>query len=338
MAGDLDFYFYVMRAYGYPAHSRIHWSHNHAEVWTRRLPLRSRALCTGTFDCLPVELMHEILSCFDFRTLGKLRLVNYGFKHFVDSLVPYKYTLEHAQPSLRALVKSGSISSFNVTELYAILTSDSCALCGGFGPFFSPLTRERCCLSCAVVGHHHSPPDRLRVFDLDEAKRHLGLTDKDLKGIPTMLSAPRPLNHSLPIPGSLRRVVTASKVWEIALAKHGSDNGHFGPFASNLLADKSIMPSPDLLQAYDSLLWNDDKYDRVHVTIGFPTMNWEEGAAGLGEWCLSCLYAHLLRCLKDSPVSQFTIQAHKAYRPEAEILQHLDECSEKRPWNRPWKE
>ena len=94
---------------------------------------------------LPVEIITTILKHLDLRTLGRIRQINRGLAHAVDTETPYQTLLARVPDTLQALADTKTIQYFSISHLDSAIRSPLCALCGAVGTlFYIPLATRIC--------------------------------------------------------------------------------------------------------------------------------------------------------------------------------------------------
>lgn len=108
----------------------------------------SPVMGVGDLDYLPLELMTMVLKNLDILSYFRFRRVNRYAR--ILSTAPHEYQLvaKYAVEELRALLRSGCARSLTIVDLYHLLITESCALCGKFGSALFLLTAKRYCYSC----------------------------------------------------------------------------------------------------------------------------------------------------------------------------------------------
>ena len=97
-------------------------------------PILSASMPVG-LDLLPIEMLCAVLQFSDLHTLSMLRLVNQRTKIVVEGFIPYKLIIIHAPYIIDVLTRTGVASHFTAVQVFDVLCSDSCAICGRFGAF-----------------------------------------------------------------------------------------------------------------------------------------------------------------------------------------------------------
>lgn len=102
----------------------------------------------GGMERLPVELTTEICQYLDIQSCLRLRQVNRLAREVVSSLPGYQAVATHGMDTLHAALRTGVATRLNISDLYNVLCTMECAICGAFGGFIYLPTVTRCCFSC----------------------------------------------------------------------------------------------------------------------------------------------------------------------------------------------
>ncbi|KAI1288721.1 hypothetical protein F5Y03DRAFT_379455 [Xylaria venustula] len=105
----------------------------------------------GILGRLPAELMFMILHELDIRSFFHFRQVNRQARNISNSLHEYELVSRHGLEGLRGLLRAQLAPFFTITDLYrALITTNRCSTCGGFGGHLFLFTVERCCFDCLL--------------------------------------------------------------------------------------------------------------------------------------------------------------------------------------------
>jgi hypothetical protein len=132
-----------------------------------RLPPRTNL---GVLDALPPELLQEILSQLDLRTLTDFRRINRRAIELVNSLPQYKAINTHALNALRGILSIETGRWITCRTLYEKLCTPGCEQCGDFGGYLYLLTCKRVCFLCLSQDRRYLPLSPRRAswkFGLD---------------------------------------------------------------------------------------------------------------------------------------------------------------------------
>lgn len=134
----------------------------------------SPAAGLGDLDYLPEELLIMVIKNLDILTYFRFRRVNRYAR--ILSTVPREYQLvaKYGVEGLRALLRSDCARRFNIMDLYHLLITDTCGLCGNFGGFLFLLTATRCCFTCLQES------SKLRVISTTDFARRAGISTHQL--------------------------------------------------------------------------------------------------------------------------------------------------------------
>lgn len=138
----------------------------------------------GRLDCLPLELLHQILQQLDVLSLYRLATVSHRGRNVVHSLTAFRDLNTYGYPALVALGMTELLHVHSLQALHSVLTSDPCVSCGDFGPFLFLPTCERCCYWC--LKEHRS----LWLITTAQAKKIFSLRVKHLREVPVIHTVP----------------------------------------------------------------------------------------------------------------------------------------------------
>lgn len=218
----------------------------------------------GDLDCLPAELMTMVLKNLDILSYFRFRRVNRYARILSTSPREYQLVAKYGVEGLRALLRSDCARRFTIMDLYRLLTTPSCALCGKFGGFLFLLTATRCCFTCL-----HSSPSLSVISTTVFARK---------AGIPT---------HKLSVSyGSTLRTVS----------------GHYSILGTRARRPKKLILKAEAIAALDSqgvlkeysignLLRQDEKYEQRFM--GATSFPWYDTSNGKVEYGISCKGCHV---------------------------------------------
>ncbi|KAF8799811.1 hypothetical protein BYT27DRAFT_7119324 [Phlegmacium glaucopus] len=207
---------------------------------------------SGALDLLPIEMLSAVLQFSDLHTISTLRLVNRRTKGVVDGFIPYNLIVTHAPHVLDVLTLTGVASHFTAVQVFDVLCSDSCAICGGFGGFLWIPDCIRCCIPCMRESH------KLMPMTERDAKAAFGLSQKALSKVPIV--------HTLPGIYTLAQVAYDRRV--------ARRNATRSCFDSNREINNTI-----------------DDVSRFLVTTRLPYFNSESRSTETGLSCKGCQVA-----------------------------------------------
>lgn len=191
---------------------------------TRTLTSSSR----GTLDTLTIELLHIILSLVDFQSLSRFTRVCHQAKTTVESLPSYHAMMKHASTALVALSRTELITFHTAATVHAALLSDKCLSCQKYGAFLFLPTCERCCHECLIT------QGSLRVITIRKARTYFGVSRKNLRQIPTMLSMAMTSYVTYQTHPTRLRLVSVKQARKLGISVHGSQEAMEGVGVSKL--------------------------------------------------------------------------------------------------------
>ena len=135
-------------------------------------------------DAFSIDLINEILQYSDLSTISMFSLLNRQARIIAYESLPYKHLLLHAPHAPVALIRTGVGSHFIVQEVFHVLCSPDCRICGNFGAFLWMPACIRCCFVCL-----RKTPELLPMSE-SHAKAVFGLTKKALAKVPIVVTIP----------------------------------------------------------------------------------------------------------------------------------------------------
>ncbi|CRL27481.1 Cyclin-like F-box [Penicillium camemberti] len=241
----------------------------------------------GNLQSLPLEIIYKICYLLDIRSLFNFRHVSRRAQQIVRGTRGYELVITHALEALCVTVRTNIAPWFTLTDLFTVLCTRDCHLCGSFGGFlFLPLF-TRCCFSCI---REDSLPSILLYSIVKKRVK--------MSSVPTV--------KSLPGAYSMEEIVRKRRV-QIAATE----------FVSRL----SLYKEDEITQATPrgrALLC-------YMVTTSLPYLDTESGGIQNGICCGGCQIA-LERDLASSRVkSNACVLRDKVYSYD-EFTQHFREC------------
>jgi len=109
---------------------------------------RTSNLGLGSFDRLPLGLLHYTLFHLDMHSLFKFRQTNLRLRQIVDSLKQYQMVVSLGLNLLCALLRTQPAIGISLLDFYNALCTKACIFCGEFSGFISLLTWKRYCFKC----------------------------------------------------------------------------------------------------------------------------------------------------------------------------------------------
>jgi hypothetical protein len=266
----------------------IHNEHNRSTHNINHYPILSASV---GLDLLPIEMLCAVLRFSDLHTLSVLRLVNRRTKAVVEEFIPYKLIIVHAPYVLDALTRTEVASHFTAVQVFDVLCSDSCAICGGFGAFLWIPGCIRCCIPCVRESQELMPMTRR------DAKAAFGLSEKALSKIPIVHTLPGIYGFSPTAVIHRRRwLLSRGAAREIAVEVHGGEEGLISYINSNTSRakaayDQRVVKRNAARSAYDSKGERNitiDNISRFLVTTRHPYFNSELRSTQTGFSCKGC--------------------------------------------------
>ncbi|KAJ5929337.1 hypothetical protein N7454_007185 [Penicillium verhagenii] len=136
----------------------------------------------GALERLPLEIVFDIISLLDIRSVFELRHVNHRAEQIVAKSSGYEVSVKYAIETLHVMLKTKAASFVTLSSFAELLCTKNCYLCGHFGSFLFLPTFKRCCFRCIDMGHL----PRLRKISKTHLKRRNPWTDA---GCPDILKS-----------------------------------------------------------------------------------------------------------------------------------------------------
>lgn len=306
------------------------------------LQAQDRPSSFGGLDRLPVELLHEVLGHLDVQSLTRLSRTCYQANAILGINSSYQHLLSHAADALVALSRTKLIHRYSLSQLDAVLQSQRCETCPGYGAFLFFPTCERCCWQCLQFRK-----ERL-VVPPGVACKALGLTAEEVQQLPLMTSIPgRYGTRQLLVDKPINLVAVAHSM-ELAISFYESAE-HLREALSQQDITGTAAYTARFLQR---LLWVDDYFDTILVpdrgsslvgryfglaSIRFPSLTRPDHIE-YGHWCRGCEWvydrrdqlpadavAHMVVLADPDPDRVLLRMARTAYSTIG-FLEHIQHC------------
>ncbi|KAK7923664.1 hypothetical protein PG985_007735 [Apiospora marii] len=148
----------------------------------------------GDLDRLPREIVAMILPHLDVLSYFRFRQLNRLARQLCTELVKeYQVIVTHGLQGLRGLLCGNLDHRFTILDLYRVLTTRDCVLCGAFGGFMYLPSALRCCYPCITTA------DELLVLDSAVFYEQAGVSLADAQPIlvgSTLRTVPGPYDKS----------------------------------------------------------------------------------------------------------------------------------------------
>lgn len=260
------------------------------------LQTQDRPSSLGALDSLPAELLHEVLAHLDVQSFTRLSRTCSGTNAILGSNSSWQHLLSHAAEALAALSRTQLVRRYTLSQLDAVLHSQRCETCHGYGAFLFLPTCERCCWQCLQFRK-----ERL-VVPPGVACKALDLTAEEVQELPLMSSIPgrygiRQLLVDKPI-----SLVAVAHSMELAISFYES-----AEHLRETLAEQAITgTAAHTARFLQHLLWVDDYFDTVLVpdrgsslvgryfglaSVRFPSLTRPDHIE-YGHWCRGCEWVY----------------------------------------------
>lgn len=299
---------------------------------------QSRPGSMGVFDALPFEIIYNILDHLDFRSLEKMMSINPHCKATVESLPAYRDMITHVSGTVEALMSSGVVEYFTAGQLHATLRTDRYEGCGDFGAFLFLLTCSRRCLLCIC----RDP--QLRGMAFPGAMACFGLTMREVRQLPILVSTPEIYTRRYQVAGRRLRLVSVEAARSLGIAKfEGEDNMRAfvdAAYSAKCLTFDQQMAARSAAGAHQarkprrprSLALN-TVTDWGLASTPFPSLNVRSQILQWGISCQGCRDDYLNHRMNQTPAFLDDEESRKGlmnrlerYFSNEEFLAHVKEC------------
>lgn len=229
----------------------------------------------GQLDKLPVELVVEVLSQLDLKSLLKMRSVSHYVQQVVDcSIIPYIKVIKHAPNALAAMHRTGMAAHFTLRDLAGAMYSEKCVHCGDFGPALHLLTCERVCFPCIMAF------PKLLPLSKRAARNKYGFDNKTVQALPSLRSIPGRYSVTKNVYKRRLNLVDEVAAYNAGIKYHGS-LAAMKFYGRNSVHGRWVDNPIDIQE-------NDAR--RFMTATVFPSVNRKTDIAERGMCCLSCSY------------------------------------------------
>ena len=228
----------------------------------------------GCLSCIPLELLHLILSYADLWTICSLRCTSQGLLQITESVLEYRYLQIHAPNVIRAANFIGASHLLTMNKLCTQLTSSKCLICCDFGEFLYLPTCERVCFFCLISKHCFLP------LKNEQALRQYRLNRSSLSAIPRFrvpLGLYSPYGEKVPRDVYLFDRMT---VFDAGLQVNGDEAENPG--------GKLVMNRCDPYPSWNPIDLHVANPLRFAMVVKFPWLNKSEGSVEWGLGCRAC--------------------------------------------------
>ena len=293
-------------------------------------PRRRKRSSLGKLNVFPVETMQEIIIHTNLSTVMNLRRLNMRTRAIIDSTPPFRLLAEYASGSLRTLIHTGVAYYFSVAQVFQVMCTSACIVCGKHGTYLYMPECTRCCLNCLSMAQELMPICKT------DAKLAFGLTDKKLRlqNVPIVTSLPGHYTFRLTAALQKRYLMSQRLIHEAAIAVHGGEDGLANFLAANPRANaafKKRMARP-IERSYD--YWGDtpNNIRRFMATTSFPFYDCTTRRVYDGGY--SCQGCQILLYHTDSSGDDEWFQRQNDTYTEEGFIAHFDLCA---PVQNLWK-
>ncbi|KAK6710971.1 hypothetical protein SNK05_005404 [Fusarium graminearum] len=117
---------------------------------------------TASIYKLPPEVISDIVLLLDVKSFHNFRDTSHQLRCIANGIPQYRHVAQHGFEGIKALARTGLSPHVTYDNLYRVLNTEKCTMCGEFGSLLFLPTCTRCCYNClreeselAVVENHH---------------------------------------------------------------------------------------------------------------------------------------------------------------------------------------
>ncbi|KAJ5898974.1 hypothetical protein N7495_003718 [Penicillium taxi] len=261
----------------------------------------------GNLQFLPREIVTDICSRLDIRSLMNFRHVNRCARQIARETRRYEAVVTHASKALCVALSTNVAAWFTMSDIFKALCTKNCDFCGGFGGFlFLPSfpSLMRCCFACIRR-------DRLPIL------LHFAVMKKRLRFSPGCLISPSQGFLHRPKPA----VRTLPGIY--SMTRNVRNKGFY--VIPELFLNLEYLREED----YGAVVApsNNSELIRYMVTTPFPYLDIRSGSTQNGISCCGCqVSVEKGLHLRNVPSDTFTMR-DKVYSHE-EFMEHFRGCEE----------
>lgn len=287
------------------------------------LPRRRKQSSLGKLDVLPVETIQDIIIRIDLFTVTNLRRLNTRMRAIIDSTAPFRLLAEYASGGLRTLIHVGVASYFSVAQVFQVMCTSTCIVCGQNGTYLYMPECTRCCLNCLSVAQELMPICKT------EAKLAFGLTEKTLRdqNVPVVISLPGHYTYKMTARLQKLHLMSQRLIHEVATTVHGGEDGLNNFLIDNpraYVAFKKQMAQADE-RSHDYWGYTPNNIRRYMATTSFPFYDCATRRVYDGGYsCRGCqiTFDHI----EDSSEDSEWVQRQNDTYTEEGFIAHFDLC------------
>lgn len=249
------------------------------------------AVTFGRLERLPLEVLHEICSLLDIRSLFRLRQLNRLAREVVSTVQGYRLITRHVLEALCIILRTNMASWFTLPDLLNVLQARDCPACGFFGGFIYLPSFTRCCLPClqtSVLFRLIQPEKARKKFNVS-----LGLLRKSI-----------PILKTVPGSYSMEDIPRKRRVYLLSEEKI-----------------TSVLDKPGTTEADELPVL------RYMAAASFPYLERSNGDVKYGISCAGCQIA-LEKTLYGSPAADSALELRDRAHSHEGFLEHFQSCAE----------
>lgn len=174
---------------------------------------RRFSIQAGTFDLLPVEIVHAIFENMDLFSLHLVGCTSIQMRLLVESMPAYRDLSTFAPATLAVLKRTGLIGMHNITKVHHAFLHNKCSTCNRSTLWLYLPTCERSCTRCLCN------EKCLRMVPATSGPLWFGLTQKEARHIPRLSCLPGAYEFRVRTKPLL--LLSAKHLEELAISKYG---------------------------------------------------------------------------------------------------------------------
>ncbi|KAI5839549.1 hypothetical protein DFP73DRAFT_561280 [Morchella snyderi] len=209
-----------------------------------------------------------------------MRQVNSYAKSVVEIIPAFNNTRKYAPHAFQAILLTGACTIFSIQDLFNVLITPGCHLCGAFSAQLYLPSLSRCCTNCL----DQSP--KLETIKIFLAQDVFGLTGKQIKEMTGVVNGLAGWYHDSACYGSTRctpTLVSRAMTEAAAIRFHGGRLEMERFVQNRIMKLKSRRVHTELKEVGQT---------RKRATVQFPFLNIKSGETADGIYCRGCQLKH----------------------------------------------
>ncbi|KAH0606176.1 uncharacterized protein H6S33_003837 [Morchella sextelata] len=255
----------------------------------------------GRLDRLPMDLHVQIFKRLSVHTICAMRQVNSYAKSVVEIIPAFNSTRKYAPHAFQAILLTGACTLFTIQDLFNVLVTPGCHLCGAFSAQLYLPSLSRCCTNCLEL----SPS--LETMKIFIAQDLFGLTGKQIKEMTGVVNGIAGWYHDYTMYSSVKStptLVSRAMVEAAAIRFHGG-RLEMERFVENRIKNVKSRRFHTKPQ--------EEWHTRKRATVQFPLLDIKSGETADGIYCRGCQLKHKLPGYRNYAACVFN-EPDKAWR------------------------